>query len=98
MTPDPDATAAPPEPASAPAALSAPERRAVEAAVAGAAGLLLGRVLLGRAGGLATGLAALGVGLLGKCPPPRPKSSEPEPGPNGEKDHAGTNGATPYAP
>lgn len=100
MTPDPDAAAAPPEPASVPvpAALSAAEYRAVEAAVAGAAGLLIGRVLLGRAGGLAAGLAAVGVGLLGKRLAPQPKK-EPstEPGSNGTKDAAGTNGSTPHA-
>ena len=82
MMPDPDATQAPPEPASAPAALPEKEFRAVEAAVAGAAGLLIGRVLLGRAGGIAAGLAALGAGLLGKRPPPAPPA-EPKSGSNG---------------
>jgi len=81
MTPDPDA---PPEAAAPLPALPERELRVVEAAVAGVAGLLIGRALLGRAGGLATGLAALGAGLLGKRPPPaEPKAPPAEPQANG---------------
>jgi hypothetical protein len=77
MTPDPDALPATPEAESSSSALPDRELRAVEAAVAGVAGLLIGRVLLGRAGGLAAGLVALGAGLLGKRPPPAANPPQP---------------------
>ncbi len=75
MTPDPDA---PPAAETGLTALPEKDLRAVEAAVAGVAGLLIGRALLGRAGGLAAGLAALGAGLLGKRPPPAAARPAPE--------------------
>lgn len=85
MTPESDSAAARLEPAPIPGPLPPGEQRAIDAAVAGAAGLLLGRVLFGRAGGLVAGLAAVGAGLLAKRhPAPRTsespaKSAEPVP-------------------
>src|SRR5204862_5000305 len=76
MTPDPDPVPDRPEPVSGPKPLATADQRAIEAAVAGAAGLLLGRAILGRAGGLVAGLAAVGAGLFlkrgspGKKPDP----------------------------
>ena len=86
MMPDPDAAPEPPETASAPAVLSAVEHRAVDAAVAGVAGLLVGRALFGRAGGLVAGLVAVGAGLLAKR---RPELKKREP------DTTPVNGSTP---
>ena len=76
MTPDPDAAPDRPETSSEPAVLSAAEHRAIDAAVAGVAGLLVGRALFGRAGGLVAGLAAVGAGLLAKR---RPGARQEEP-------------------
>lgn len=67
------------EPSDAPAPLPRGERRAIEAAVAGAAGLLLGRVLLGRAGGLVAGIAGVAAGLLAKRGPQVTATREPSP-------------------
>lgn len=66
--------------------MPAAEHRAIDAAVAGVAGLLVGRALFGRAGGLVAGLAAVGAGLLAKR---RPEAKKAEP------DAASLDGAAP---
>lgn len=70
--PDPDSAPERPEPSSVPSDLPESDHRAIQAAVAGAAGLLLGRVIFGRAGGLAAGIAAVGAGLLARRKPVTP--------------------------
>ena len=75
MTHDPDAAPERAETAAEPAAMPAAEQRAIDAAVAGVAGLLVGRALFGRAGGLVAGLAAVGAGLLAKRRPEAKKAA-----------------------
>ncbi|HWB03038.1 MAG TPA: hypothetical protein VG796_08455 [Verrucomicrobiales bacterium] len=66
MPDDPDSAPERPETVPEPPPLAPADQRAVEVAVAGAAGFLLGRVLFGNAGGMAAGLLAAGAGLLMK--------------------------------
>ena len=63
MPPMSDPTS-PPPPTGSPALPRISDRAALEAALAGAAGLLLGRVLLGRGAGLFAGTAAIAARLL----------------------------------
>lgn len=80
MTHDPDAAPERAETAPEPATMPEAEHRAIDAAVAGVAGLLVGRALFGRAGGLVAGLAAVGAGLLAKRRP-EAKKAAPEAAP-----------------
>lgn len=67
--PNPDSSPEPVDPGPRPPHLTAGEWQAIHAALAGTAGLLLGRALLGRTGGLAAGVAAFAAGLLAKRVP-----------------------------
>jgi len=69
MMPDPDSAPERPVPSSVLSDLPESDHRAIQAAVTGAACLLLGRVIFGRAGGLAAGIAAVGAGLLARRKP-----------------------------
>ena len=80
----------PQPPANLPAASRISDRAALEAALAGAAGLLLGRLLLGRGAGLLAGTAAIAARLLidaaAKKPAEGNEAMEPAPPPSAGPD------------